>query len=141
MLEPAFTFRPNPVPLFARTGGPYISFDTALRVALGEAQGPVLSAFEGFLTDADITRWATGARTYAVAPDREMYLIVLQTRYIPQRLGPGPAPACAWLGVAVDATDGLRRSVHCGPETWPPVLPIELQPVPLPAGLPKGLIP
>jgi hypothetical protein len=125
----------DPAPVFRATGGPYIPVDQAVTVAQlrirqtpadkqPDAQ-PILRQAAARVTYGDVVTWGGGSRTYRIDLQREVYLVILSTRYVPKHLH-GVPYECRWVGVVVDATDGTAWELHCGRELWPTTLPAGL---------------
>ena len=122
----------NPDPLYRATGGPYITIDRAIKIAINRARPapagkepaapPILRQAAARTTYGDIVTWAKGSRTQRIDLAREVYLVVLSTTYTP-KYAKGPPMECKWVGVVVDATDGTPWELHCGPTSWPLTLP------------------
>lgn len=129
---PEQTFITDPVPEFKATGGPFITPDHALQVALRrlrpstDVKAPSISIPRqaiSLLSYGAIVTWSGGSRTYRIDLAREVYLVVLSTQYTPQHVKGAPT-VCHWVAIVVDATDGTARELHCGELIWPATLPV-----------------
>ena len=118
---------PTPVPpdsterapvLYHRTGGPYIAEQEALATADRLAESAITRRAVGLVNYAQAMAWI-GSGVGTIDPQREVYLVVNQAKYIGRR---GLEDlTCHWYFAVVDATDGKVRSVGCTDRTanWP----------------------
>jgi hypothetical protein len=123
----AFRRIPFPEPEFKRSGGPYISDQQAVAIAVQRsASGPKVAParIEAHLMNySDVVDWANGARTFNVALDREVFMVVVSARFVGLH-GHGPEVVCMSYVAIVDATDGTLHSAYCGGQLpWPANLP------------------
>jgi len=130
------TFITDPAPVFRATRGPYIPVEQAINAAqlrvrqtppgkVADAQ-PILRHAAARMTYGEVVAWSRGSRTYRIDLQREVYLVLLSTTYVPKYVH-GVPYECHWVGVVVDATDGTAWELHCGRELWPPTLPPGLE--------------
>ncbi len=113
---------PNTAPraeiVYPAVGGPFISEQSALSTATRLASGPVTRTAIGRVSYSVAAAWMHSA-TYTIDPARQVYLVVVQAPFSPQRAMANVS--CAVFFAVVDATDGTIRADGCRDLTgeWP----------------------
>jgi len=101
-------------PSFTHAGGGYISTEQAVsRAAAFATRGPITKQEVHLLTKGEVDAWL-GSDDANVAKDREVYVVILQTPYVPDR-GMFAQTGCGYLIAVIDAVTAQVHGIGgCG---------------------------